>query len=559
MKTRSTPPRDGRTLEAAFLLLSLGALGPLVTVAFPWGHDTVAHLFRVAETARALGEGVLYPRFVPDAFGGLGGPILDFNPVLPYYLPALLVLLGAGPIVSLKIAAGGTVLAAAIAAAIFARPHAGRSGAAITGLAYVYLPYRIADVYVRMAYSELFAMAVLPLALASTRRAVRHPSARAIGTAAAVTSLIPASHFPSTVIGLPLVAAYALFSSRRGARARSVLAAAASLALALALAAFVWVPALADLPGTHYEEGAKGPDWYGDHFLEAPQLFSTAWGFGASVPGTADHMSFQMGWAHVALLLAAIAAAALTGRGRAAVGFAALLAVGGSTLTLSITRPLWDRLHVLQNVQFPWRFLMVVGLGTSLAAGMATFTIAASARGRLVVQIAVAALLVAACVPYLKARQGSGSDADFTREAMQAKYFGDPKFQPKEVERLHFLPEGPRAAIVDAAGDAMPGSAATIVAERTHGMTVQVDSPADATLRVHLFATPGWRADSDGVAARLRAEPGTALVLVDVPAGRHRVDLRFADTPARRGAWLLSAFAAAATAFALLRRRPEQS
>ncbi|HZE89991.1 MAG TPA: hypothetical protein VE404_10600, partial [Verrucomicrobiae bacterium] len=459
MKQRSAPRREGRWHEAACLLLTLLALGPLVTVAFPWGHDTVAHLFRVAETARALGEGVLYPRFLPDAFGGLGGPILDFNPVLPYYLPALLVLLGSGPIASLKIAAGATVVAAAIAAALFARPHAGRAGAAITGLAYVYLPYRIADVYVRMAYSELFAMAALPLALASTRRAVRHPSPRAVGIAAAVTSLIPASHFPSTVIGLPLIVVYALFSARRGARARGMLAAAASLTLALGLAAFVWIPALADLAGTHYEEGARGPDWYGDHFLEAPQLFSTTWGFGASIPGTADHMSFQIGWAHVAALAAAIAAAALTRRGRPAVGFAALLAVGGSTLTLTVTRPLWDRLHVLQNVQFPWRFLMIAGLGTSLAAGMVC-AIVASARVRLAAQISLAALLVAACVPYLVARQGSGSDADFTREAMRSKYFGDPKFQPKEVERPHFLPDGPRAAIVDAAGDPLPGSEA---------------------------------------------------------------------------------------------------
>src|SRR5262245_5205024 len=95
-----------RAAAAFAFVLALVALHPLLTPGYLLGHDTGAHLFRSAEVARALKEGVLYPRFLPDAYNGLGGPILDFNPVLPYYCPAVLILLGVGPIAALKMASG---------------------------------------------------------------------------------------------------------------------------------------------------------------------------------------------------------------------------------------------------------------------------------------------------------------------------------------------------------------------------------------------------------------------------------------------------------------------
>lgn len=549
-------------VEAACLVLSLAAVLPLLTPGHLWAHDAGAHLFRLSEVARALSEGVLYPRFLPDAYGGLGGPILNFNPTAPYYLPALLVLAGIGPIAALKIAAGAAMIAGGLAVRVLARPHLGRAGAAVAGLAYVFLPYRIANLYVRMAYSELVAMVVLPLALAAARRAARSPSPRRIGAAGIALGLLPATHFPTSVLGVPLVLLYALASSRRGRRARGAASAAALLGVALAASAFAWLPALAEQGQTHYEESTAGYDHYGHHFLSWPQLLSVKWGFGPSMPGSCDQMSFQIGWAHLlGLGVSLAAAAARSARARPIALLCAAVAAVGSFLMLGPARPLWDRLPILQDVQFPWRFLGIVGLATSLAVGLAAALPGAPAgaaagaasqpRRPWIVRTATAVMIVVvvgACVPYLKSRRGDGKDADFTPEAIRRQYFGELKFQPREVSALRFRPEGPRAALLG-------GGTASIVEERTHRTAVEVDAPAPATLRLHLFATPGWRAWSGGEELPLRAEAGTGLVLVEVPAGRRRVDLRFGNTPVRRAGWVLSAAGVLAGLGLILRGR----
>lgn len=563
-------------VEAVCLLLGLAVLHPLLTPGYMWGHDTGAHMFRSVEVARALSEGVIYPRFLPDAYGGLGGPILTFNPPAPYYLPALLILAGLGPILTLKIAAGAYMVAGGLAMRVLARPHLGRIGSAVAGLAWVYLPYRIANLYVRMAFSELAVMILIPLAMAAARRAARRPGARRIAVAGLLMGSIPAAHFPGTVIGLPLAVVYALAFGRRGGFLRASGAVAACSALALAVSAFSWLPAVAEIGSTHYLDSTEGYDNYRHHFVEATQLVSPRWGFGSSMPGAEDTMSLQMGWAHLLALGAAVVAAVRSTRLRRFGLLCCGLSAAGVILMLGVSRPLWDILTVLQNVQFPWRFLLVAGVGSSLAAGMAAILPeilqearlrksgpggrrgggrgregrpgrvasragGAGGRGR-AVPMMVMALVVGACLPYLQSRQGEGTDEDFTPEAIRQRYFGELKFQPIQVATPRFRPRGPRAALMG------PGEA-RITEEATHRMTVKTSAPAAATLRLHLFASPGWSAEIDGHVAPVRGEEGTGLVLVDVPAGASDVRLRYGITPARAagraiaGAGLLAAAA----------------
>ncbi len=583
-------------IEALCAGLALFALQPLTTPGHLWGHDTGAHLFRLAEVARALGDGVLYPRFLPDAYGGLGGPILTFNPTAPYYLPALLVLAGVGPIAALKIAAGLLTLAGGVAMRILARPHLGRVGAAVAALAWIYLPYRIANLYVRMAYSELAVMMLLPLAMAAGRRAAARPSGRRIAVAAILTAAIPAVHFPGAVLGIPLVAAWAAAFAPPGRRARAIAVTAAFIILGLALSAVSWLPAMAEIGGTHYEESAGGPDHYSHHFVSLEQIVSPSWGFGSSMPGASDRMSFQAGWVHLMLLAAAAGAAVRVRAVRPVVFPCCAVALAGLFLMLPLSRGLWAVIPALQNVQFPWRALMLVGIATSLASGLVSVlpgvilaagggtspstgtkddgrrrsrdmgpsgkaTGSGGARVRLhgpaggmgpslarvlridaaferlratrAVTIVVIALLVAACLPYLQARRGEGREADFTPEAFRGRYFGELKFQPLEVGVPNFKPEGARAIL-------QSGGRARIVSEATHRMTVEVDTRIPTTMRLHLFASPGWRASVDGVEAEVRPEPGTGLVLVHLPAGSRLVELRYSGTAAARTGWVIS-------------------
>jgi hypothetical protein len=100
-----------------------------------------------------------------------------------------------------------------------------------------------------------------------------------------------------------------LFTARPGlhggfaawqARSRRVLAwLAASLLLGLGLAAFFWVPALVERQFVSLERLREGYLHYGNHFVFFWQFLDSAWGYGFSVVGSGDGMSFSLGWVYL--------------------------------------------------------------------------------------------------------------------------------------------------------------------------------------------------------------------------------------------------------------------
>ncbi len=61
----------------------------------------------------------------------------------------------------------------------------------------------------------------------------------------------------------------------------------------------------------------------------------------------------------------------------------------------------------------------------------------------------------------------------------------------------------------------------------------RVESAAPVTLALRLVNYPAWRTRVDGAIAEATSQPETARMLLQVPAGRHDVDIRFRRTPDR--------------------------
>ena len=102
------------------------------------------------------------------------------------------------------------------------------------------------------------------------------------------------------------------------------------------------------------------------------------------------------------------------------------------------------------------------------------------------------------------------------------------------------------------------GATATIVSYRLNDVTVDVDTPGDALLRLADLWYPDWVARVDGKQVPiLRAD--YLLRAVAIPKGRHRVEFRFESVAMRRGLQLslasLTAILAMFAAAWLMRRR----
>jgi hypothetical protein len=70
------------------------------------------------------------------------------------------------------------------------------------------------------------------------------------------------------------------------------------------------------------------------------------------------------------------------------------------------------------------------------------------------------------------------------------------------------------------------------------GGVVAMETPG--TVRINEFFFPGWTVRVDGQPAEPRVAEPTGAIAVDVPAGEHRIDARFGDTPPRTAGAVVS-------------------
>jgi hypothetical protein len=70
------------------------------------------------------------------------------------------------------------------------------------------------------------------------------------------------------------------------------------------------------------------------------------------------------------------------------------------------------------------------------------------------------------------------------------------------------------------------------------GGEVEMAEPGVVQVRIYNF--PGWQVKLDGQPVEFRTSPPYGLIELDVPAGRHRIDVRMGSTPVRTAGTLIS-------------------
>lgn len=541
------------------LLAAAGAVGALALALRPfpagfWGHDTVWHLVRIAQWHRGVQDGVLYPRFFHDVYWGHGGPVMIFYSPIPYLVTEPFMLLGAGPSRALEMGIAVAFICAAVSIFLLARAPLGAPAALVAAAAYTLAPYHLLNAWVRAAYAEMLAMALLPVLLLTARRAAQKPGAIPVAGLSVAAAGMVLTHLISAVFCLPLAFAYGGWHARlapRGPRSGFVRVA-AGLAAGLLLSAFYWMPAVAERSHTEVSRTFRLAHDPTPHFLWMRQLFDTEWGFGWSVAGPEDGMSFQVGWIHI---IGLTVAAAIAWRGpallRGEMRFWVVASAVAAYLTLRSADWVWRITPALSAVQFPWRLLGPVAVGASLCVAAPVALLAERPGGaRAVIGSAIILLaLLASYAPYTLAQPRRYLDETFTPETLSRSMGTERAWMPKGAN-----PEdGPQGRLAVIVGEAR----VEVTDDRTHVLAARVWSAAPVSLRARILDYPGWRASVDGAAAATRRDATGALV-VDVPAGDHVLRLRFGSTPLRSAAACASAATLIALAAALglsLRKR----
>jgi hypothetical protein len=274
----------------------------------------------------------------------------------------------------------------------------GARGAILAATVYTYLPWHLSAVYVRGAYAEAWLWAFLPFLPWAIDRLLERP--RRVSAAAAVgLPALAAGAWTQPGLGalfLPVLAAYGIVVSPHRRR----------LGVRLLL---VVVPLLILLWGIGRTVPA-GRVAFADHFLAPYQLLSAAWGWGSSVAGWADGMTFELGLAAAGLAIVALTFNTGTRRIspdrhtalRWAIWFWAIVLAVLVLFTLSLSAFLWRAGRLEAFVTYPWQVLALTGLPLAFLAGSAIRLERQLAE--LPVWTAILALVLLASYPYLAPR-----------------------------------------------------------------------------------------------------------------------------------------------------------
>ncbi|MGB0387416.1 MAG: hypothetical protein ACPGWR_21570 [Ardenticatenaceae bacterium] len=435
-KQKSIPilsePLGEKSYPLLVLLLSLLAIGPALGSGYWWaGHDARHAVYFLFEFHQAIQDGVLWPRWSPDFAFGYGYPFFNIYPPFSSYVGELFHLIGFDLVSAVKISFSLSVLASGLTMFAFARRFLGSNGGLVAAITYVYLPYHLADVYVRAALAESWGLVWFPLVFWGFYECVTRPRPQVVALTSIAYTLLFVSHHGVAVQVTFLLISWVLFwlfyplgedgkwlkpaffsssprlrgapsgraeslvrgaifspspsgragSSKRGAmftflkaRFRGAVAALGAAILGLTLGGIFVFPWVLEYNDVNTDQWVQGYFAFPNHFLELWQLFSPFWGFGISVKGPDDTFPFQLG---IVPLLFAITAWVIPARDKTLRGvrfYFTVILLLLLWLTLESSSFLWHSSlgeAILKPMQFPWRFLVLAGFPLSLLAGFA--------------------------------------------------------------------------------------------------------------------------------------------------------------------------------------------
>jgi len=310
---------------------------------FSMQDDT--QIFRLQQFDQCLKDGQIPCRFISSGGLGYGYPIYNYYPPFAYALAETFHLLGFSLINSIKAIFILGHLLAGLGMFLLASAFWGNYGALLSTTLYLFAPYRAVDAYVRGALSEFLALSLLPFIFYFVKK-------KKTRFFVVFLTLLLLTHNLTSLVILGLLFIYFLFQKQT----KKLLL----IFYSFLLSAFFLIPAVFEKNLVTLSTMTQDYFDYRAHFVTLKQLFfDRSWGFGASLWGPVDDMSFQIGWPHWLLFIVALlfTIKSKNHQNKILIFISSLVAVFCLFLTHNRSTFIWTNLPFMAYFQFPWRFL----------------------------------------------------------------------------------------------------------------------------------------------------------------------------------------------------------
>ena len=517
------------------LFISIIPLLDLLHPGLPKGHDTPDHVARIANFYQSLSEGNLIPRWAGNLNWGYGHPILMFLYPLPSYIASLFHTIGFSFVDSTKLVFAVSYIASILAMFVFAKSAWGVGPGFVAAVLYGFAPYRFVDLYVRGALGEHVAFIFPPLIFYGLLRVAKNnrETLGAVTTALGMAGLI-LSHNAVALMMLPLILMYVLYLCFFEAKNRIhfLFLVSCFLFLGFALSAFFWMPAFFEGKYTLRDIVTKGD--FSARFVPWRWFFVSPWNYGGG-----NEFTKELGVVQWLSILGGIVVFILT-KARTLRWF-----IGGCVTVVSVSlllmmvesKAVWGFITILQKFQFPWRFLTIPVIVSSIL-GAITLTYVPKRLHLLIVFCLLSLIAITTSSMWRAKEYIVKPDAYYSGVYDGTTDTGE----SSPIWSIRFMEKRPRSQY-----EVVEGQATIVPVMRSttrHEFVVNAGNEARVVDNTLYF--PGWTVAVDGRELDLASEliyqdPNyRGLMTFKVPAGEHRVVVVFGDTKLRKAANLLS-------------------
>lgn len=534
------------------LLLILPAIWPLFRKDFFRMHD-FTHVARLVEMDIALKDGHFPPRWSKDLGWGQGMPLFHFYAPLPYYLAEAFHLLGFSLVNAIKIVFGLSFLVAFSGMYLLVKKFWGQWAGLIAALAFIYSPYRAVDFYVRGTLGELFAISLIPWVLWALTQVVdqgKKKKKQAIALASIFLALFFLSHTVLDLIGLPVFLLFSLFYlivikfSNKVVK-KSWLALLLSFVLGLGLAGFFLGPAFFEKQYTSVNKLTAGFSHYAHHFLYLRQFLKGEWGYGGSISGIEDDISFKLGEVHLILAAATLILSfyKLVKKRKfnqkfGLISLSTIFIIILAFLTTYHSQWLWDNLPLLAFIQFPWRLNSFIIVFISLLGGASVFYLK-QLKAKLfpIFILASIFLIIGFNLSFFKPESYSQTE-DF--------YYADSQQIQTQMSGVipDYLPRWAKESyqqVPDEEFTVLTGQPQIeVLQSKTHRLVLQIVNSEEARLQVNRFYFPGWKIRAGEKELQIDYYNPAGLMQVDLPIGNLVLEAKLEKTAVQKLSEILS-------------------
>jgi hypothetical protein len=568
---------------AVSCVVSLLIVSPFFFYGSASGHDFEFHAASWLDVAGQWKEGIVFPRWTEWANHGFGEPRFIFYPPFSWVLGGALSFFFPWTYVPVAFIVLVQTFAGVSAFAL-ARRLLPERASLFGAVCYAANPNALLIIYMRSDYAELLATAFFPLLFLAALRlgGVLAPlvdtDSEARGAApygfdgamrkslvffSAMFAAVWLSNAPAGVIATYSVTLLFAWLALRGRALAPVLRGFAGLALGFAFTSFYLLPAAYEQRWVNITQALSAGLLPAENFLY-------------TMTNDPEHTAFN--WiasttAVVLVLVTGFAALAARSRQDAAAGRSKPLPYNGSqqssdvadglvnsaprrhdpisaglpnavwqpmlllaaVATFLMVRPaaiFWNLLPKLKFVQFPWRWMSIVGVVFAffLAA------VVARSRCRWIWVAGVVSVLVAGATFFVHSTWWDTDDVTTLQAGVVAGsgFDGVDEYDPKGDDHYNLSLKAPQVQVLAADSDAgsAPPAGATILVERWTASEKRLHVTAQAAVRIALRVLnyPAWRVEVNGARVAPEKNGDTAQMIVAVPAGSSEISVVFGQT-----------------------------